>query len=77
MNPPSHQDIQELLGAFALDAVDEDERDLIEVHLAGCPRCRAEVATHRETAALLANGGDRAPEGVWARITANLEEVPP
>ncbi|MGH9041940.1 MAG: anti-sigma factor, partial [Acidimicrobiia bacterium] len=42
-----------------------------------CPRCRAEVATHRETAALLANGGDRAPEGVWARITANLEEVPP
>ena len=77
MNPTSHQEIQDLLGAFALDAVDDDERDLIEAHLAGCPRCRAEVATHRETAALLAHGGDRAPEGVWARITANLEEAPP
>jgi hypothetical protein len=77
VNPTSHQEIQDLLGAFALDAVDDDERDLIEAHLAGCPRCRAEVATHRETAALLAHGGDRAPEGVWARITANLEEAPP
>ena len=77
MNVISHQEIQELLGAFALDAVDDDERDLIEAHLAGCPRCRAEVATHRETAALLAHGGDRAPEGVWSRITASLEEAPP
>lgn len=77
MNQSSHQDIQELLGAFALDAVDNDERDLVEAHLAGCPRCRAEVATHRETAALLAHGGDRAPERVWARITESLEELPP
>ena len=77
MKQTSHQDIQELLGAFALDAVDEDERDLVEAHLAGCPRCRAEVATHRETAALLAHGGDRAPEGIWARITESLEETPP
>jgi hypothetical protein len=77
VNPSSHQDIQELLGAFALDAVDDDERHLVEAHLAVCPRCRAEVATHRETAALLAHSGDRAPEGVWARITENLEEAPP
>ncbi len=77
MNPTSHEDIQDLLGAFALDAVEDDERDLVEAHLAICPRCRAEVATHRETAALLAHGGDRAPEGVWTRITASLEEAPP
>jgi hypothetical protein len=77
VSPSSHQDIQELLGAFALDAVDDDERDLVEAHLAGCPRCRAEVATHRETAALLAHGGDRAPEGVWTRIIENLEEPAP
>jgi anti-sigma factor RsiW len=70
-------EIQELLGAFALDAVDDDERHLIEAHLTVCPRCRAEVATHRETAAFLAHSGDRAPEGVWARITENLEEAPP
>lgn len=77
MNPSSHEDIQDLLGAFALDAVDDDERGLVEAHLAVCPRCRAEVATHRETAALLAHSGDRAPEGVWASITASLEEPPP
>ena len=73
----SHQDIQELLGAFALDAVDDDERDVIEAHLAGCPRCRAEVEGHRETAALLAHSGERAPEGVWDRIAEALDEAPP
>jgi hypothetical protein len=73
----THHDIQELLGAFALDAVDDDERDVIEAHLAGCPRCRAEVAGHRETAALLAHTGDRAPDGVWDRIAEALDEAPP
>jgi hypothetical protein len=73
----THQDIQELLGAFALDAVDTDERDVIEGHLAGCPRCRAEVAGYRETAALLAHSGERAPEAVWDRISSVLDEAPP
>jgi anti-sigma factor RsiW len=73
----SHEDIVELLGAFALDAVDDDERDVIEAHLAGCPRCRAEVEGHRETAALLAHTGERAPEGVWDRIAEALDEAPP
>jgi hypothetical protein len=73
----THHDIQELLGAFALDAVDDEERDVIEAHLAGCPRCRAEVEGHRETAALLAHSGARAPEGVWDRISETLDEAPP
>jgi len=73
----THHDIQELLGAFALDAVDDVERDVIEAHLAGCPRCRAEVEGHRETAALLAHSGERAPEGVWDRIAEALDEAPP
>jgi hypothetical protein len=73
----THIDIQELLGAFALDAVDSEERDVIEGHLAGCPRCRAEVEGHRETAALLAHSGERAPEGVWDRIAEALDEAPP
>ena len=73
----THNDIQELLGAFALDAVDEEERDLVEAHLASCPRCRAEVEGHRETAALLAHRGERAPEGVWDRIAEALDDVPP
>lgn len=73
-----HQEIQELLGAYALNAVDGDEARLVEEHLAECPRCRAEVAEHREVAALLTSGtGADAPEGVWDRIAADLGDVPP
>src|SRR3954449_3338683 len=73
----THADIEELLGAYALDAVDGDEQEAIEVHLRECPRCRAEVADHREVAALLAHGGQPAPDGIWDRIVDSLEEAPP
>lgn len=72
-----HDEIAELLGAYALDAVEPDERDRVELHLAECPRCRAEVAEHREVAAVLAQSGAPAPEGVWARIAADLAPSPP
>lgn len=72
---PTHEYIQELLGAYALDAVDPDERDLVDDHLRGCPRCRAEVADHREVAALLAHTGTSAPAGVWDRIVESLDET--
>lgn len=67
----------DLLGAYALDAVEADERELIEVHLAQCPRCRAEVAEHREVAACLSQAGAPAPEGVWDRIAAELSPPAP
>lgn len=67
----------DLLGAYALDAVDPDERDLVELHLADCPRCRAEVAGHREVAAYLSQTGAAAPEGVWDRIVAELSPPAP
>lgn len=68
----------ELLGAYALDAVDPDERARIEDHLRTCPWCSAEVAEHREVAALLSNSGTVAPPGVWDRIAAELSpEAPP
>lgn len=73
----THDDIIDLLGAYALDAVDPDERELVERHLVECARCRAEVHDHRETAALLAHTGGDAPEGVWERIAGALEEPPP
>jgi hypothetical protein len=73
----AHGEIEQLLGAFALDALDEDERDVVETHLLACPRCRAEVAGYRETAAMLAHSGTPAPEGVWTRITEALDEAPP
>ncbi|MPY95836.1 MAG: hypothetical protein GEV08_23115, partial [Acidimicrobiia bacterium] len=70
-------EIIDLLGAFALDAVDDDERAIVEEHLAVCARCRAEVAEHREVASLLAHGGGPAPEGLWPRIADSLAAPPP
>jgi anti-sigma-K factor RskA len=73
----SHDEIADLLGAYALDAVDADERAAVEVHLATCARCRAEVAEHREVASLLAHEGGDAPDGLWSRIAGSLEAPPP
>src|SRR5579864_4152474 len=73
----THDEAAELLGAYALDAVDRDEAEEIEAHLAGCPRCRDEVAHHREVAAALAFAGATAPDGLWTRIASSLETAPP
>jgi anti-sigma factor RsiW len=70
-------EIEELIGAYALDAVEPHERELVEQHLAVCARCRAELADHREVAALLAYDGKPAPTDVWNRILSSLEEPPP
>jgi Anti-sigma-K factor rskA/Putative zinc-finger len=78
MNPSeTHEELQELLGAYALDAVDGDERTRLEDHLRECARCRDEVQQHQEVAAHLAYGGAPAPEGLWGRIAAALEADDP
>jgi anti-sigma-K factor RskA len=69
-----HEEIAELLGAYALDAVDADEAALVEAHLATCPRCRDEVRDHREVASLLAYSGAAAPAGLWDALAAALDE---
>jgi anti-sigma-K factor RskA len=69
----NHDEIAELLGAYALDAVDPDEAVMIEAHIDQCPRCAAEVAQHREVAALLANAGSSASVELWDRIAARLD----
>jgi anti-sigma factor RsiW len=72
-----HSEIQELLGAYALDAVDPDEATQVERHLAECPPCQAEVASYREVAGLMGYTGAAAPPDLWERIAAGLEEQPP
>jgi anti-sigma-K factor RskA len=47
-------DIHALSGAYAVDALDDDERRQFERHLEVCPECRAEVRSFSETAALIA-----------------------
>lgn len=73
----THSAIEELLGAFALDAVDAVEAVAIEDHLRDCPRCRSEVQAHRETAALLIEDRLEPPAALWDRLAAGLEETPP
>ncbi|MCB0962599.1 MAG: anti-sigma factor [Acidimicrobiales bacterium] len=73
----TYDEFTDLLGAYALDAVDPDERERVERHLLDCPRCRAEVAEHREVASFLAHSGADAPDGVWDRIAAELSPPAP
>jgi anti-sigma-K factor RskA len=46
----------ELSAAYALDALDADERQRFEEHLAHCEQCRETVAAFQDTAASLAHG---------------------
>ena len=51
---PSPPELDALLGAYALDALDPDERAQVDEYLARNPGARAEVDELRETAAALA-----------------------
>jgi anti-sigma factor RsiW len=70
--PLSHTEIEELLGAYALDAVDPETASAIEAHLDECVRCSIEVAQHHEVAGLLANSGGSPPAELWDGIAGQL-----
>jgi anti-sigma-K factor RskA len=53
--------IHELSAAYALDALDADERREFEEHLTHCPECREAVASFQETASALAHQVDMPP----------------
>jgi len=67
-----HAEIEELLGVYALDALDPGAAAEVEAHLEGCVRCAVEVAQHHDVAGLLANSGGAAPAGVWTGIAEQL-----
>lgn len=70
MNP---FEMDDLLGAYALDAVTDEERRAVEDYLSASPRAAAEVREHREVATMLAWSGMDAPEGLWERIAGSLD----
>jgi anti-sigma-K factor RskA len=43
MRPVSHDELREQASAYVLGALDRDEREQFEAHLAGCEACQAEV----------------------------------
>lgn len=71
-----HEHVQELLGAFALNAVSTIEAREVEVHLDQCDECPNELDIYRSTVALLGPPPTAPPAGVWERIEARLAESP-
>ncbi|MGH9103633.1 MAG: zf-HC2 domain-containing protein, partial [Acidimicrobiales bacterium] len=72
-----HDEAQAVLAAYALDAVEPPEREELETHLEGCPRCRSELSGYQEVTGMLAGGGAEVPAGLWDRIASQLGEAPP
>jgi anti-sigma factor RsiW len=54
MSPELHDQ----LAAYALDALEDHERDAFEAHLAGCDTCRTELDDFRDTAGMLAQAAE-------------------
>jgi hypothetical protein len=70
-------ELDELLGAYALDAVSDVERRRIEAYLALTPEAEAEVSALRQAASMLAAEPSRpVPEVVWDRIAGTLRDRP-
>jgi anti-sigma-K factor RskA len=73
-----HDELRELTGAYALDAVTDDERRELEAHLEGCPACGEEVRSLRAAASELAFTAPerRPPDSLRARVLASIEPAP-
>lgn len=73
----STPDLHTLTGAYALDALPEDEREAFERHLAVCEACAREVAGFRATADRLAGVvAESPPADLRRRVLADIDELP-
>ena len=69
-------DLHALVAAYALDALDDDERVAFEAHLGSCPTCPGELAEFTEVVGELADAtSSPAPGGVRDRVLAQLGET--
>lgn len=73
----SHEEVQSLLGAYALHGVDPDEADAISAHLLTCPRCQAEFDAFASITPVLGAGAGAPPAGLWEEIVATIDQAPP
>jgi len=71
--------IHELTAAYALDALDPDERAKYEAHLQGCERCQEELSSFWETSEALAvaASGPAPSPALRDRILADVRNEPP
>jgi hypothetical protein len=71
----THQQIQELLGAYSLDAVDPAERVEVAKHLPDCSECRREVDSFRHVASHLGGIEELPPPAVWERLQSTVDQT--
>lgn len=78
MTRMAQSDIHDQAAAYALDALDPEDRWTYERHLDNCDRCREEVAALRESASELAYAaeGPEPPAELRERILAAAREEP-
>lgn len=77
MEPVGNADVHTLIGAYALDALADDERAAFERHLADCEPCREEVTGLRRTAVRLADAAAvPPPQRVRERVLAQAGVTP-
>lgn len=69
------EEIAGLLPAYALDAVDDDERAAIDAYLESRPEERDAVAELQVAASMLAHTGGPPPEGVWERLESIISST--
>jgi anti-sigma-K factor RskA len=74
-NELTADEARELLGAYALDALDDDERRQVEAHLLADADARAELHALQLGASWLAQSSDRPTEDGWSRIAAQLDDA--
>lgn len=69
-------DLHHLAAAYALDALDEDERTAFEAHYPACDICSSDVVDYRETAAVLAAADAvPAPAGLGDRVMVEIAQT--
>ncbi len=74
MTMTKHSEYEDLLGPYALDALDATETALLEEHLKTCVRCSQEVASLQEALAEIApEDPDYDSNDLWDRIAATIE----
>jgi anti-sigma-K factor RskA len=76
-----HDDLHQLAAAYALDAIDADERLAFESHLATCAECRRDITDFAATASALASATPAVPPAplkasVMAKIAKTPQQLP-